>query len=163
MKRKFIFVLLSVIFFSSSFLGSLKEEVEALPCNPGNFTLYKEGANGAKEGVFTCTKLSTNKNTLTADEKFMAMGPNGMENAGANGPEWVKKFSKFILGLTVVVAYFSEVVAMLTIAYASFLYTTSEGDTRKMRQSKMLILYAFVGMFIGAFSLVISRMVGGAF
>lgn len=153
MKRKLMVVLASLIFFSSSFLGFSKEEAEAL-CNPGNFAALQA------DGKFKCTSVNSNGNTASSEDS--GLGANGLDNMGDNGPQWVKNFSKFMLGLAVAVAYFSEVVAMLSIAYASYLYTTSEGDVKKTKQAKTLIMYAFVGMFIGAFSLIISKMVGGA-
>ena len=143
--KKIVLILLSVFLFS--FSSANYREVSATPCPPGNYSESQDLK------VFKCVKVA---------DSASANNQNGLSNE-KSGPDWVKKFGGFVKALSVTVAYFTQVIAMLTIVYAAFIYTTSEGEPRKLRQAKMYLLYAFIGMFIGTFSLVISKMIGGIF
>lgn len=170
MKRKFVSSLLLMLFISSILAFSNTSVVEAAPCNPGNYAKFDDQVllnnrdmEGIKSVTFVCSGVNGNNSTSSgnadADAKY---GVNGLNFEGENGAGWARNFFTFLIQLSVVVGYLSEVVAMLVIAYAAYLYTTSEGEPRKLRMAKMYVLYAFAGMFIGAFSLIIAKFIGGA-
>lgn len=170
MIRKIVTSLLLIVSMGIMFVGLDAQEAEAAPCNPGNYAYFDENAvlngkdiSGINEIAFKCKNVDSNNSTTSGrtieEGKY---GINGLDFEGENGAGWARTFFTFLLQLAVIVGYFSEVVAMLMIAYASYIYTTSEGEPRKLRMAKMYVLYAFVGMFIGAFSLIISRFIGGA-
>lgn len=164
MKRKIIFFLLSIVFFGSSYFYLNLNEVEAAPCNPGNYSKYNEDQVINEETWSKLSKAVFDCKTVDGDKE--TEGENGeaglLSLDGDGGAKWAREFSDFLVQLALVVGYFTEVVAMLVIAYAAYLYTTSEGEPRQIRMAKTYVMYAFVGMFIGAFSLIISRFLGGA-
>lgn len=149
-------MLIMSILFSISSLTSHGNVVEAAPCYPGNHASYDKTSDKWKcveNGSEGAGSEGLGENKLTIDEGM----PGGEEVT------WAYFFVDFLINLATVVAYATEVIAMIMIAYASYVYTTSEGEPRKLRQAKMYVMYAFIGMFMGAFSLVIAKLLGGVF
>lgn len=153
MRIKILIFCLATAILSSSFLAKEGDIVEAKPCaSTGQYPKYYE-----ETGEFTCTYLGENLENLKSDTEKMVDGTTKMSKLN-----WAQKAGRLAIAFSVAVSYATQAIAISMVIYASYLYTTSDGDTRRLRQAKMIILYAFVGMFIGSFALVISRLIGGA-
>ncbi|MDA1674863.1 hypothetical protein [Bacillus cereus group sp. TH152-1LC] len=151
MKRKLLLLAIISGFFSSSFfIGEGEVKVDARACNGGSYWDQK---------TQKCTSFSesgkVNENTLKTEFKKMSDGSD-------LGTSWAHKFGRLMIIFSVGVSYATQVVSMITIVYSAFLYTTSDGDLRKVTQAKKYILYAFSGMFVASFALIIVKMLGGA-
>lgn len=149
MKRKLLLLAIVSGFFSSSFFAG-EGEVDAKACNGGSYYSVEEQK---------CKPLSksgdVNENALKAEVKKMSDGSD-------LGTSWTHKFGRFMIILSVGVSYATQVFAALTIVYSAYLYTTSDGDLNRIKRAKQLILFAFSGMFIATFALIIVKMLGGA-
>jgi hypothetical protein len=152
MKRIFLVFSLIIAILSSSFF-STGGVAEARACNTGSYWKVD------KSGSFSCSSFTgdnANTNALQTQLKNLSNGSD-LSHSG-----WSSKFGRLMIQIAVIVSYATQTIALITIVYSAFLYTTSEGDLRKIRQAKMLILYAFTGMFIASFALIIANMLGGA-
>lgn len=122
--------------------------VEARACNGGSYW-------DAKTEECTPFNKGGDKNKNALKDEFTKM-----TNGSDLGTSWAHKFGRLMIIFSVGVSYAVQVVAMITIVYSAYLYTTSDGDLRKVTQAKAYIMYAFGGMFVASFALVISKMLG---
>ncbi|PGP18678.1 hypothetical protein COA01_23330 [Bacillus cereus] len=146
-RYKSIILMIFGIIIAAMSLQSIN--VEARACNGGSYWDAK---------TEECTPFAgTDKNKNQLKEEFTKMG-----NGSDLGTSWAHKAGRLMIIFSVGVSYAVQVVSMITIVYSSYLYTTSDGDLRKVSQAKAYIMYAFGGMFIASFALVISKMLGSA-
>ncbi|MGM1361105.1 hypothetical protein ACS2B2_25615 [Bacillus cereus group sp. BceL297] len=124
--------------------------VDARACNGGSYW-------DAKTEECTPFNKGGDKDKNMLKDEFTKMS-----NGSDLGTSWAHKFGRLMIIFSVGVSYAVQVVSMITIVYSAYLYTTSDGDLRKVTQAKAYIMYAFGGMFVASFALVISKMLGGA-
>ncbi|MFP3725719.1 hypothetical protein U8V72_11005 [Priestia filamentosa] len=157
MKRSFLLLAIVAGFFSSSFFME-HEDVHAEACSPGSYS--KTDIEEEKKGMVSKSKCVSISDSGTKSN--LKDDINSVANGSDIGTAWDKKFARFMIILSVGLSYATQVFAALTIVYSAFLYSTSEGELRKVSTAKQLIILAFAGMFISTFALIIIKMIGGA-